>query len=174
MPGSFSEVRWLDRWRSWCFDERWRKYSCKQKVWSLHPRWQQKAKTRLLHRGAFWFYKVNFLWYHFCFIFRSRYHPNDILTCWLHRKKYELLQFTNLDDQFFCPFPPPQKRNSLLSHSTSSTDANQERRNYEKVPTKTRIGSAFRNSWGRKDSEHKNCKKGNALVLSSSMVTISE
>ncbi|KGN52311.1 probable ADP-ribosylation factor GTPase-activating protein AGD11 [Cucumis sativus] len=90
------------------------------------------------------------------------------------RKKYELLQFTNLDDQFFCPFPPPQKRNSLLSHSTSSTDANQERRNYEKVPTKTRIGSAFRNSWGRKDSEHKNCKKGNALVLSSSMAGMIE
>nr|ADN34207.1 DNA binding protein [Cucumis melo subsp. melo] len=80
------------------------------------------------------------------------------------RKKYELLQFTSLDDQFFCPFPPPQKRNSSLSHSTSSTDVNQERRNYEKVPTKTRIGSAFRNSWGRKDSEHKNCKKGNALA----------
>ncbi|KAL0538534.1 hypothetical protein IC582_022681 [Cucumis melo] len=90
------------------------------------------------------------------------------------RKKYELLQFTSLDDQFFCPFPPPQKRNSSLSHSTSSTDVNQERRNYEKVPTKTRIGSAFRNSWGRKDSEHKNCKKGNALVLSSSMAGMIE
>ncbi|XP_038890665.1 probable ADP-ribosylation factor GTPase-activating protein AGD11 [Benincasa hispida] len=92
------------------------------------------------------------------------------------RKKYELLQFASLDDQFFCPFPPPQKRNSSLSHSASGTDANQERRNYEKLPTKTRIGSAFRNSWGRKDSEHKNCKKGNAnaLVLSSSMAGMIE
>ncbi|CAK9316441.1 unnamed protein product [Citrullus colocynthis] len=92
------------------------------------------------------------------------------------RKKYELLQFASLDDQFFCPFPPPQKRNSSLSHSASSTDVNLERRNYEKLPTKTRIGSAFRNSWGRKDSEHRNCKKGNAnaLVLSSSMAGMIE
>lgn len=113
---------------------------------------------------------------YFCFISRSKYRPNYTLTYWLHRKKYELLQFASLDDQFFCPFPPPQKRNSSLSHSASSTDVNLERRNYEKLPTKTRIGSAFRNSWGRKDSEHRNCKKGNAnaLVLSSSMVMISE
>ncbi|XP_022975963.1 probable ADP-ribosylation factor GTPase-activating protein AGD11 [Cucurbita maxima] len=88
------------------------------------------------------------------------------------RKKYELLQFASLDDQIFCPFPPPQKKSSFW-HSISY-NGSEERRNYEKLPTKTRIGSAFRNSWGRKDSEPKNSKKGNALVLSSSMAGMIE
>jgi hypothetical protein len=37
---------------------------------------------------------------------------------------------------------------------------------YEKAPTKHRIGHAFRNSWARKDSEHKSSKKSTSLVMS--------
>ncbi|KAG6573810.1 putative ADP-ribosylation factor GTPase-activating protein AGD11 [Cucurbita argyrosperma subsp. argyrosperma] len=83
------------------------------------------------------------------------------------RKKYQLLQFASFDDQFFCAFPPPEKR-------TSKDNGNQEKRNYDKQPTKSRIGNAFRNSWGRKDSERRSCKKGNSLVLSNSMAGMVE
>lgn len=108
------------------------------------------------------------------FLFFALHLEENIITCcWLHRKKYELLQFSTLDDQFCCPFPPPHNKNPSLSHCTSTDNGNQDKRNYEKLPTKNRIGSAFRNSWGRKDSD-KSCKKGNSLVLSSSMVMITE
>ncbi|XP_022138953.1 probable ADP-ribosylation factor GTPase-activating protein AGD11 isoform X2 [Momordica charantia] len=89
------------------------------------------------------------------------------------RKKYELLQFSNLDDQFFCPFPPVQKRSTSLSLTCSTDNGNQEKRNFEKQPTKTRIGNAIRNTWVRKDSEHRTCKKA-PLVLSSSMAGMIE
>ncbi|KAM1049361.1 hypothetical protein FF1_028410 [Malus domestica] len=75
------------------------------------------------------------------------------------RRKYELLDFLNSDEQMSCPFPPNKKSNNSTVSST------QDKKQYEKQPTKHRIGQAFRNSWGRKDSEHKTAKKGYSMPM---------
>ncbi|KAM1503531.1 hypothetical protein ACFX15_027910 [Malus domestica] len=75
------------------------------------------------------------------------------------RRKYELLDFLNSDEQMSCPFPPNKKSNNSTVSST------QDKKQYEKQPTKHRIGQAFRNSWGRKDSEHKIAKKGYSMPM---------
>ncbi|CAN6567140.1 unnamed protein product [Malus baccata var. baccata] len=77
------------------------------------------------------------------------------------RRKYELLDFLNPNEPLSCPFPPNKK--SPPSNSTISST--QDKKQYEKQPTKNRIGQAFRNSWGRKDSEHKTAKKGYSMPM---------
>ncbi|KAH9698480.1 putative ADP-ribosylation factor GTPase-activating protein AGD11 [Citrus sinensis] len=77
------------------------------------------------------------------------------------RRKYEKLEFFNFDEQaLLCPYPAPHRRSSSSSTSSSSHD----KKHYEKQATRHRIGIAFRNSWGRKESESKNSKKANSLV----------
>ncbi|XP_010032309.2 probable ADP-ribosylation factor GTPase-activating protein AGD11 [Eucalyptus grandis] len=76
------------------------------------------------------------------------------------RRKYELLQFLNSPEQMSCPFPSSNNRYPSSSQSSSSSSsANQEKRQFEKQPTKHRIGQAFRNSWGRRENDHKAYKK---------------
>ncbi|XP_009354465.2 probable ADP-ribosylation factor GTPase-activating protein AGD11 [Pyrus x bretschneideri] len=75
------------------------------------------------------------------------------------RRKYEQLDFLNSDEQMSCPFPPNKKS------SNSTVSSTQDKKQYEKQPTKHRIGQAFRNSWGRKDSEHKTAKKGYSMPM---------
>ncbi|XP_011020380.1 PREDICTED: probable ADP-ribosylation factor GTPase-activating protein AGD11 isoform X3 [Populus euphratica] len=77
------------------------------------------------------------------------------------RRKYEQKQFSNCDGQMSCPFPGPR---SALSSSCSSHCSPQDKKQYEKQATRHRIGNAFRNSWGRKDTEYKNNKKSNSLA----------
>lgn len=77
------------------------------------------------------------------------------------RRKYEQKQFSNCDGQMSCPFPGPR---STLSSSCSSHCSPQDKKQYEKQATRHRIGNAFRNSWGRKDTEYKNNKKSNSLA----------
>lgn len=77
------------------------------------------------------------------------------------RRKYEQKQFSNCDGHMSCPFPGPR---STLSSSCSSHCSPQDKKQYEKQATRHRIGNAFRNSWGRKDTEYKNNKKSNSLA----------
>ncbi|KAL9370079.1 hypothetical protein Peur_041278 [Populus x canadensis] len=71
------------------------------------------------------------------------------------RRKYELKEFSNCDEQMSSPFP-----GSISSLPTPSNNCpSQDKKQYEKQATRHRIGNAFRNSWGRKDSEHKHTKK---------------
>lgn len=81
------------------------------------------------------------------------------------RRKYELQQFLDCEEQLSCPYVPSQGR-SLSSSQSSSSSSNfpPDKRHYEKQPTKSRIGHAIRNSWGRKDSEHKISKRGHSLA----------
>ncbi|XP_021682764.1 probable ADP-ribosylation factor GTPase-activating protein AGD11 [Hevea brasiliensis] len=69
------------------------------------------------------------------------------------RRKYEQLQFLNTNDHMICPCRPQR---------TSSSS--QERKLFDKQATRQRIGNAFRNSWGRKDSECKNSKKSTSMA----------
>ncbi|VVA28920.1 PREDICTED: ADP-ribosylation factor [Prunus dulcis] len=78
------------------------------------------------------------------------------------RRKYELLDFLNPNEHTSCPFPPSHKKSPSSNSTNNST---QDKKQYEKQPTKHRIGQAFRNSWGRKDSEHKTAKKGNSMPM---------
>ncbi|KAL2337159.1 hypothetical protein Fmac_011605 [Flemingia macrophylla] len=82
------------------------------------------------------------------------------------RRKYELLQFLDNEENLSCPYVPPvHARNSSYPQSNSSNNNSlQEKKHYDKVPTKNRIGNAFRNNWARKDYDHKNAKKSNSLV----------
>ncbi|OIV99113.1 hypothetical protein TanjilG_32372 [Lupinus angustifolius] len=59
------------------------------------------------------------------------------------------------------------RRSSSLAQSSSSCNNSLPDKNpYDKQPTKNCIGHAFRNSWGRKDSEHKSSsKKSTSLVM---------
>ncbi|KAM5551771.1 putative ADP-ribosylation factor GTPase-activating protein AGD11 [Rosa sericea] len=81
------------------------------------------------------------------------------------RRKYELQDFLNTADQIqmSCPFPPSHQRHS--STNSSSITYSQDKKQCEKQNTKNRIGQAFRNSWGRKDSEHKSAKKGSSMSM---------
>ncbi|XP_011000552.1 PREDICTED: probable ADP-ribosylation factor GTPase-activating protein AGD11 isoform X1 [Populus euphratica] len=76
------------------------------------------------------------------------------------RRKYELKEFSNCDDKMSSPFP-----GSISSLPTPSNSCpSQDKKQYEKQATRHRIGNAFRNSWGRKDSEHKHTKKSYSLA----------
>ncbi|WJX87250.1 putative ADP-ribosylation factor GTPase-activating protein agd11 [Trifolium repens] len=81
------------------------------------------------------------------------------------RKKYEQLLFMECDDNAACAIVPAQGRSlSLLQSSSSCYTFHMDPKKYEKAPTKHRIGHAFRNSWARKDSEHKSSKKSTSLA----------
>ncbi|KAJ6945270.1 hypothetical protein NC651_000346 [Populus alba x Populus x berolinensis] len=76
------------------------------------------------------------------------------------RRKYELKEFSNCDEQMSSPFPGSTSSLPTPSNNCPSQDQKQ----YEKQATRHRIGNAFRNSWGRKDSEHKHTKKSYSLA----------
>ncbi|XP_060178545.1 probable ADP-ribosylation factor GTPase-activating protein AGD11 isoform X1 [Lycium barbarum] len=81
------------------------------------------------------------------------------------RRKYEMQQFLNSDVQIVCPFPPSSSSrcNSLSLSCSLAID----KRHYEKQSTGHRIhgiGHAFRNSWRRKESEHRTTKKSNSMA----------
>lgn len=75
-----------------------------------------------------------------------------------------MLEFSDSNDQLFCPFPSTHKRSSSSPSSSLGIFFAHDKKQYEKQATRTRIGQAFRNSWARKDSEHKASKKCNLLV----------
>ncbi|XP_014522820.1 probable ADP-ribosylation factor GTPase-activating protein AGD11 [Vigna radiata var. radiata] len=80
------------------------------------------------------------------------------------RRKYEFQQFMGCDDNVAGPIIPSQGRSvSLAQCSSSYYHALMDKKPSERFPGKTRIGNAFRNSWGRKDSEHKS-KKSTSLA----------
>ncbi|CAK9136489.1 unnamed protein product [Ilex paraguariensis] len=81
------------------------------------------------------------------------------------RRKYELLQFLNSDIEIACPFPSASSY--LCSSSTCTSASASDKKTYEKQTTGHRIhglGHAFRNSWRRKESEHKATKKSNSMA----------
>ncbi|XP_004514475.1 probable ADP-ribosylation factor GTPase-activating protein AGD11 isoform X2 [Cicer arietinum] len=81
------------------------------------------------------------------------------------RRKYELQQFVDSEENLTCPFIPSHARSSSSSHSSSSyNNPPQDKKRYDKQTTKNRIGLSFRNSWGRKESESKSTKKSNSLA----------
>lgn len=81
------------------------------------------------------------------------------------RRKYELQQFLDSEENLICPFIPSHSRTTSSSHSSSSSyNPPQEKKRYDKQTTRNRIGLSFRNSWGRKDSESKSTKKSNSLA----------
>ncbi|KAJ7982320.1 ADP-ribosylation factor GTPase-activating protein AGD12 [Quillaja saponaria] len=81
------------------------------------------------------------------------------------RRKYELLQFLDCDEQLSCPFPLSHGINSSSSQTNSSSNnTGQDKKQCEKQGNKNRIGQAFRNSWNRKDSDYKAAKKSNSLA----------
>lgn len=81
------------------------------------------------------------------------------------RRKYELQQFLDSEENLICPFIPSHARTTSSSHSSfSSYNPPQEKKRYDKQTTRNRIGLSFRNSWGRKDSESKSTKKSNSLA----------
>lgn len=81
------------------------------------------------------------------------------------RRKYELQQFLDSEENLVCPFIPSHSRTTSSSHSSSSSyNPPQEKKRYDKQTTRNRIGLSFRNSWGRKDSESKSTKKSNSLA----------
>ncbi|XP_043690964.1 probable ADP-ribosylation factor GTPase-activating protein AGD11 [Telopea speciosissima] len=100
------------------------------------------------------------------------------------RRKYEQLQFFCAVDHLdtfssihsmnysdFCPNPsnlscpfPPVPSVSSSQNSSSCNNSSKDKRSDEKHPTGHRIhglGHAFRNSWRRKETEHKAAKKAN-------------
>ncbi|KAG5035071.1 hypothetical protein JHK87_009981 [Glycine soja] len=71
----------------------------------------------------------------------------------------------DIEENLSCPFVPSHARCSSYSErSSSSNNFPQDKKHYDKQETKSLIGSTFRNSWGRKDSEHKSSKKSNSLA----------
>ncbi|CAJ2657397.1 probable ADP-ribosylation factor GTPase-activating protein AGD11 [Trifolium pratense] len=77
------------------------------------------------------------------------------------RKKYEQLLFMECDDNAACAIVPAQQGRSLSLFQSGSScyTFHMDQKKYDKAPTKHRIGHAFRNSWARKDSEHKSSSK---------------
>lgn len=77
--------------------------------------------------------------------------------------------FFNYDEQMSCPFQP--QGGSPPSQAGSSSNQSclpPEKRHYEKQPTGHRrhgLGQAFRNSWRRKEPEHKAPKKSSSSVI---------
>ncbi|CAH8343674.1 unnamed protein product [Eruca vesicaria subsp. sativa] len=70
------------------------------------------------------------------------------------RKKYELHQFMDPKDSAMCPNQQPSRINNPPPTLCSSTHRS----------AKNRIGHALRNSWGRRESDHKCTKKSNSLA----------
>lgn len=103
------------------------------------------------------------------FFFLRRNHTILIQKCtiWHFRRKYELLQFMECGDNLSCQIVPSQGRSLTLAHSSSSCHhPPMDKKHYEKKPTKHHIGLTFRNSRGRKDSEHKSSsKRSTSLVI---------
>lgn len=80
------------------------------------------------------------------------------------RRKYELLEFLDSNEQMICCYL--NNRSASSSNSSSSSHCSSvEKKQYDKQATRHRIGHAFRNSWGRKESDHKQTKKSNSLVM---------
>lgn len=83
------------------------------------------------------------------------------------RRKYEMQQFFNSDEQMFCPFPPQGLCSPSSQGGSSSNQSGLplEKKHYEKQTTTHRLhglGLAFRNSWRRKEPEHKPVKKSSS------------
>ncbi|CAL0328761.1 unnamed protein product [Lupinus luteus] len=85
----------------------------------------------------------------------------------MHWQNREEIEYEECDGHLRCLIIPYQGRSSSLAQSSSSCKSSLPDKNpYDKQPTKNRIGHAFRNSWGRKDSEHKSSsKKSTSLSL---------
>ncbi|XP_050235242.1 probable ADP-ribosylation factor GTPase-activating protein AGD11 [Mercurialis annua] len=77
------------------------------------------------------------------------------------RRKYEHLQFLSSSEQMICPYKCPSPTHTAI---TTSSGSSQDKKIYDKQATRHRIGNAFRNSWGRKDSEIKQSKKSNSMA----------
>ncbi|GMI80325.1 hypothetical protein like AT3G07940 [Hibiscus trionum] len=81
------------------------------------------------------------------------------------KRKYEMLQFFDGNEQVIPPHPPHQHSSSSSSQSSFSNLFAQDKRQYEKQPTRHRIGQKFRNSWVRRENDHqKSIKKSNSLA----------
>ncbi|XWS08309.1 hypothetical protein CRYUN_Cryun41cG0068500 [Craigia yunnanensis] len=81
------------------------------------------------------------------------------------KRKYEMLQFLDRNEQMICPYPPHRRTSSSTPQSSSGNQFTQDKKQCEKQPSRHRIGHKFRNSWGRKDSDqHKSTKKSNSLA----------
>ncbi|KAK9741928.1 hypothetical protein RND81_03G138200 [Saponaria officinalis] len=80
------------------------------------------------------------------------------------RRKYELQQFINSEENMSCPYPRPSTSTSYMSQSSKNLVLALERKHIDKQASSIRIsgfGHAFRNSrnsWKRKD-DHKGSKK---------------
>ena len=79
-------------------------------------------------------------------------------------------QFFNSDEQMFCPFPPQGLCSPSSQGGSSSNQSGlpPEKKHYEKQTTTHRLhglGLAFRNSWRRKEPEHKPVKKSSSSVI---------
>ena len=100
------------------------------------------------------------------FLLERLIHFTQYSISWMLRRKYEMLQFSDGNEQMICPYPPHQRSSSSSTpQSSSGHQFTQDKKQYEKQP-RHRIGHKFRNSWGRKDSDHnKSTKKSNSLVI---------
>lgn len=93
-----------------------------------------------------------------------------ILNCywifWALRRKYVKLQFTNSDDQtLHCPFPAPHRHTSSSPASSSTCYISNDKKHYEKLPTRQRIGQSFRNRMGRNETDSKLAKKNSLVII---------
>ncbi|QCD85608.1 Arf-GAP [Vigna unguiculata] len=81
------------------------------------------------------------------------------------RRKYEMQQFMGCDDNGAGPIVPSSQGRSVSLAQCSSSYYHSiiDKKPSERFPGRSRIGNAFRNSWGRKDSEHKS-KKSTSLA----------
>ncbi|XP_047322046.1 probable ADP-ribosylation factor GTPase-activating protein AGD11 [Impatiens glandulifera] len=85
------------------------------------------------------------------------------------RRKYESQQFAGSDEEepMSCPFPPTGACSSTSSSNNKSDPSDNNKKNLEKQSTGKGIhgiGHVFRNSWRRKDPEHK--RKSNSMSMS--------
>ncbi|KAK4746964.1 hypothetical protein SAY87_026001 [Trapa incisa] len=80
-------------------------------------------------------------------------------------RKYVHQEFLFTEEEMSCPFLPNGKElNTYQNDSSGTSNASEEKKNLDKQATRHGIGSAFRNSWGRKEAEHKTYKKKNSLA----------
>ncbi|KAI8571570.1 hypothetical protein RHMOL_Rhmol01G0130500 [Rhododendron molle] len=83
------------------------------------------------------------------------------------RRKYELHQFLHSDELLSCPYPYPGFCPSSSRCGNSCGSALDKKHSEKQTAGGHRIqglGQAFRNSWRRKESEHKTTKKSNSLA----------
>lgn len=74
--------------------------------------------------------------------------------------------FAGNEQQIVCPYLHKRNSSSSTPQSSSAHQVTHDKRVCEKQPTRHRIGHRFRNSWGRKESDHsKSTKKSNSLVI---------